>query len=997
MSGSDEIVFCLSDIWKIFLRYKKAIFISSFSLALISLSIFLFFPVKYEAKATFKEMEEREESISIKDLLITSPGSRNFSEALGVMLSSRVLKPLVKELGLQASVICKWTGLNFFFTNPIENILSEFNEPLIDVDGFQFKDVIYEDESIFKAFLTFTSKDSFELLDREKKKLGSGIVGKPFSIENKILFTLIKRPKDLKLDYDYPFSLSPINPLLSFLKKNIKIKNHKEHKNIICLSFDSRDRNLAVKILNSLMDHYQNYLKEESKIFSKQQLAYLEERQDEHYKKLKKNLDEYTHYLSQGVDASGFMTIEEEVASLSQPQSKYLADLFSVELEVERLKNLNPEKKIFFSTDDSSAAREIRQMFFDLTLMEEQKDAINLSLQTKSRVLSGRENQNKNIDLELSHLKQDEGKIEAKFGEEIKTCLAKKQSEQEKKELLENLEESSLSDAYEALDLIRKERKGGEDLLKILSSGRQVEGDFAHHLEKIVRYSGLSLENFSKDEDKKKEICDCLKNHIHKLSLKEHMLKGKFYPSDDSEFNCIDTELAKKTYLNYCALLDETKLKIEELKHGKKELADDGFDVSSLSLILVDPVSAEVIKKAGKLSLEIKDINNYGEKSRLGLQKELEVQKFFLAHHIDEIIQLKEINKKLILEKIFLLKKALLCEINQKISLLNERLTNFVSCRVESLNSEKKLLQEKLNELHKKLYILPERWEREKLLQLKNEMSQAMIESASEILESKTISYHLHFIHSKPLDIAELPLLPKEPHLKFIFLLSYLVAIILAYCFFFMKSVFNGFYVSLSSLEIFGQKVGGFITPLCKRDPSCLDHKDLETLREIAHQIFEKKEVKIISLIGNGGPDYSFALASLIGKNERRVLVLNCQIMLSSKEKETRKFIKYLEKKVAIIKKEGYDLVSLGDSSLFMTEKFGSKSFRNLLDELSGEYDYILIYNDSSPTLSEAKIMLSFSHMVVVTVKNETMRELQHYIERPNDSYCRYLTFIAIS
>ena len=40
---------------------------------------------------------------------------------------------------------------------------------------------------------------------------------------------------------------------------------------------EMRDRHLAVKILNSLMSRYQEYLKDENRLFAQSQLSYLEE------------------------------------------------------------------------------------------------------------------------------------------------------------------------------------------------------------------------------------------------------------------------------------------------------------------------------------------------------------------------------------------------------------------------------------------------------------------------------------------------------------------------------------------------------------------------------------------------------------------------------------------------------------------------------------------------------------------------------------------------
>ena len=414
--NSDEIVFCLSDLWELFLRYKKNIFVIAISISVISLLFFLSYPSKYNTRATFRELQDGgEEGISIKELFISSTGSKSTSGASSIMLSNTILIPFVQKMGLQANINERKGRISTFFINSHENILSERKRPLRDIDSFEFKDVIYEEEKSLISFLRFISSDSFEVLNQYKKKVGKGRINIPFTFDNIATFTCVKTPKNLKLNKIYNLVISPTINVASFLSNAIKITPQKENRNILCLSIEMRNRHLSAKILNSLMNEYQEYLKKENKYFSLLQLAYLEDRHEELSKKLKSHLDEYISYLTENLGQKGFMTLDQELDSLSSPHSQYLSNIFKIDLELNRLKNV--DKKNLCIVDDSFSGKELGKISNDISALKQEKDSINLSMQPnvgehvkityKSRVRDIDE-KIKKIDLELSKLQNSE-------------------------------------------------------------------------------------------------------------------------------------------------------------------------------------------------------------------------------------------------------------------------------------------------------------------------------------------------------------------------------------------------------------------------------------------------------------------------------------------------------------------------------------------------------------------------------------------------------------
>lgn len=1012
--GSFETVFCLSDIFKLFLKKKKKIFFYSSLLSFLVFIICLSSPSQYKSEATFLELQDKEENISIKDLLVSSSGTRNSSKASVIMLSDANLSSLIQDLGLQAKVINKRSCIISFFVNCWENIVAESRRSLKELDDFEFKDVYYLGEKTFRFYLRFIDFDSFELLDDKKKSLGLGKIKMPFNLEKSCSFTLQKTPKNLKINKFYRLTFSSMAEVESSLAKKIKIESEKESKNILSLSLKMRDRHLAAKILNLLMEKYQKYLKEENREFAAIQLAYLEERQDLLNKHLKQNLEEYVSYLTENLGNKGFLNLDQELDALVTPHNKYLNEMVALDLELNRLKKADVKDP--YIVDDSKSANELRKISFELSDLRQEKDSLDLSLfKQKEKFDKGKEkfsNQKKlllldekvkEIDSEVDKLKNDklvkDDLLYKAFGDEFnKLCLKRDDCLNEKEKLLLSIESSgdlrNISKKNRQLSSLKTEKNRTLDLIKCLEEGIDLPSDMQLYFIKLL---GSEFAFFISDEDKKKDLKDYLKKHVHLLEIKENMLSDSTFFLEDDDFATFDLEMARKIYAEYSQKLDDLNLQIEELKHGRVELAKEEFEISSLSLILKDPVSLSVIETAGKIGLEIKDGKNHLQKNISRLKEELSVQKLFLNKHIKELIDLKEINKELLLEKTDSLKRIILGGINQKIFLLNTKAKNFIDARIENLNTEKILLQDKILELQKKMEVLPSRWKMEKLLQLKSDMNIKMMQATTQLLETKTISHHLHQIGSKPLDKAVAAYIPEDPKLRFVFLLSFIVSIIFFYCFFFVKSALLGFDVSLGSLAALNQHVGGVLSVNCIGEEKNLSEKDLETLRDIASSVKENEKAKVISLIGNGGPNYSFHLVKLFGKSEKKVLLMFCDFSFPPDSADFFKSLGKKEKNILMEKRGDYDFIHARGSSDFSTEAVGSERFANFISELSKTYDYVFMYDDVSLKFSRAKMFLKISDMVVVTINDETMQEIKPYVEWRNDNYCRYLSFIAIS
>ena len=338
---NNEIWVSLKDVQKLLVRYKKRLFSFGLMAAIIGFCYFVVQEPVFVAHATFKQGTGRAEpGIDMKNLFRSLFSSENESSTTSTMLSHTLLKRTIEELGWQGVV--KTSGfLNLKCRALIDNLKLEAGLPIADPDPFLFKKVKYEGEKPLLLSFRFSEDGVYEVFDAQKKSLGTGLLGKPFSLRE-AQFTLEKTPHNLVLQKVYALTLTPWRPLIGNVEKKLSIKPTQLDKNILQLRYAHRNRHLAATFLNQMIVCYQDYLREETQAVADAQLKYLDQRQDELNAKLDKALDEHVAYLKNTLGGQGFISLEQEVDLLSHPQELFTAKLFDVEFELSRLEKLAP-------------------------------------------------------------------------------------------------------------------------------------------------------------------------------------------------------------------------------------------------------------------------------------------------------------------------------------------------------------------------------------------------------------------------------------------------------------------------------------------------------------------------------------------------------------------------------------------------------------------------------------------------------------------------------
>lgn len=355
-------------------------------------------------------------------------------------------------------------------------------------------------------------------------------------------------------------------------------------------------------------------------------------------------------------------------------------------------------------------------------------------------------------------------------------------------------------------------------------------------------------------------------------------------------------------------------------------------------------------------------------------------------------------------EKLTELQQVSLDCINRNISVLYETANSDIKERRNALLKEKSVLANKMEEMKKKTIDLPEKWRLEKWLELKTEMGQKMMETLTQLVESKTIGHHLHHVESKPLDRAILPLEPEKPHL---FTKAFLGAFAAAFGAFFLslfKTILKGFPVSLEKLKALRLPTLGIISSNCdgpRGSPGLepLTGPDLELLRRL-HLFLEERPGKIVALIAGEGPDYSYALGENLGRMSSRSIILRCDFQFKFREEDLPGLLQFWKGEIPqlpIRKEKGFDCVTSGGYSPFGTEVIQSQAFAKILEGLKKNYDWVFLLLRSPLADSEAMAALRHCDKAVVTVCAEQAEVLKPFVDWSFQEERPRLTFVAMS
>lgn len=388
----DKLVMTLADVMHLFRRSKKTLLYWSAAFALFGMIFALTRPIRYEADGTFREKGLKTNNVStssVVQLLSGSPLSGTESEAASLFISRRILCDVVEKLNLQADLKAisdletpsKLISRNLNLT--WASLLRGSAQPVLDELCCTLKvtNLNYSGE-IPRAFhIHLLSEGHYEM--REGKEVFQGKLGETFK-NGELTFTLVAAdPKAVLSPQYFTFTVKPLYSAVRDLFRSMKVEPSKVDKTLLKIKCEHRDRHLACQILNTMMQSYQDYLKNTHAEIAFNQLEYLNQRRDQLGDKLSNAMQRHAEWITDDLSNSGFLEASKEIDFLATSQREYKQKMLDNELEIKRLTNIQPSSLAHYHrySPNEGDPTHINTILAEMRTLKQQRDGLKIELQ----------------------------------------------------------------------------------------------------------------------------------------------------------------------------------------------------------------------------------------------------------------------------------------------------------------------------------------------------------------------------------------------------------------------------------------------------------------------------------------------------------------------------------------------------------------------------------------------------------------------------------------
>lgn len=478
--------------------------------------------------------------------------------------------------------------------------------------------------------------------------------------------------------------------------------------------------------------------------------------------------------------------------------------------------------------------------------------------------------------------------------------------------------------------------------------------------------------------EKKHRLSSHLHTFLQHLALRQKNLEesSTYIDQLESDFNGMTLEASKDLFQQYCRQLDELHAQLKQVIFFRDHLNEPNFEISTLSNILNDSVTGQLVQKSSEISGQLCDLINRSGREHERLKETLSIQKRFLESHLSQTLDLGKI----------------------RIQLIKEKISSLYNVMKDLLQKEKSVLENKIEELKGTMQELPELWHLDKRLKFKAELTKAMMEGLTHIAESKNLSRHLYQVESKPLDSALTPFTPKDPHLLIKCFGGAFVLAALFYFYFLIHALIKGMPASLSTLRLMGGHTSGTFSSTSHLLLNQLPDQDLETLRAMASFLLERKnDQAVIGLLSRRGSNFCFNLAHLLSMHHQKILIIDCnfdRIVAPQDQPGLWQYINHTVGDLPIRHEKHYDQLNSGAATRHGVELLASPVFSKVLAECKSRYDFIFLLRQTTLSSQDAAQILQLSNLAIVTADEESQDVLKPYLQwsRQKENSCATFT-----
>jgi uncharacterized protein involved in exopolysaccharide biosynthesis len=527
---------------------------------------------------------------------------------------------------------------------------------------------------------------------------------------------------------------------------------------------------------------------------------------------------------------------------------------------------------------------------------------------------------------------------------------------------------------------------------------------FGQSLAQQIRDTSLLLQNLEKDEpltpslasstmgslvtevelsrtkkqpdypERKHQLASHLLTIVEHLTMRQKNLQesSNYIDQLETDFTGMTLEASRELFQQYCLQLDDLHAQLKQVIFFRDHLNEPQFEISTLSNILNDSVTQQLVQKSSELSGQLCDLINRSGREHERVKEALTIQKRFLESHLSQTLELGKI----------------------RIQLIKEKISSLYNVMRDLLQKEKAVLENKIEDLKVTLQEVPELWHLHKRLKFKAELTKGMMEGLTHITESKNLSRHLYQVESKPLDAALPPLAPQSPRLLIKCVGGALFAI-LCYAFFaLIHTLIKGMPVSLTTLRLMGGHTSGTFSQSPNLPLNQLADQDLETLRSMAAFLLERKSDKsLIGLLSKKGSDFCFNLAQLLSLHHQKVLIIDCnfdRIVAPKDQPGLWQYINHTSGDLPIRHEKNYDFLTSGGTTRHGVELLASPVFSKILTECKNHYDFIFLLRQISLSSQDALQILQLCNLAIITTDEESQNMLKPYLQwsRQKENLC---------
>lgn len=950
----DDFIISFSDIVQICKRNKRKIYFGTFVFSALAVLNTLTNPIEYIAEATFRDKAKAGGGFSTLSMLLGSGVGGGNDDAISLMKSRSVSEELVKRLGIQATVVP--VGFNESYPQTIlQNLIVEkaiFDSSQVpslpDLDPpLRTQEVLYNEEVHKGVTIKFLTDDVFELYDGEPVK---GRIDEPFKGSN-YEFTLVRANKKPLKGQSFVIIFNPLFFSANNIAKLLRIEPDRLDKNLLSIKFGHRNRHFAVEVVNTLTNVYKDFLRDEQNRIIGHQIAYLEQRQEEIADKLKETMESHVHTLSEDMKNIGFANTKIAMDFLNNLQNQFQQKLLNIEFETKRLQKAQEEGYAYY--DGYSIPGDpaiINQLLTEMRNLKQQGDWLDLALNRTASI------------------NPDETQVF--FDAQIERLEQNRLYRQEAREMIAEIE------------LGRMPKAEG----KLIQDPKYLVNIWHNKLGKVSQNTQNASEEWQHCQT---QFCTYLNNLIHHFDVHENAMQERLVHQQNAnyDYDGIDLNTARELYLSYSRSLNDIESQILQHQFIIDKMHEPEFELSSLSMVMNDYITNDMIVRSNRLAMDLKDSNNRSVKEQDRLKEDIDLQKRHLTTHLKNAIELLHLKENLVKYKISRLQNVTLGLIQQQVTLLEKHLEEYISTRLIDLKQESDIIEDHKTVLRNQMAVLPKKWVSEMLIDQQMEVNRKMVEEVSRLVESKIIGNNIEISQSDIIDKAIPPLHPKSPRVIFFAILGAFIGAFLSTTFVMVRELALGVNASVRNLRISGQHVSGVMTSRkLQESTSQLKNQDLDTLRRLVAYLSPKEasNKQSLLLVQGRGPDYSENLATLFSKKGLSVLLFTLSFDQPAKPQELPGLLQFLEgqaNKPKIEKGPSFDTMSAGGISRFSNELLGKQSFQDLLKSLKQEYDWIIGVSHSVPEVAETESLMRIFDNSVINITDEKLEDIKGCIQ----------------